>query len=193
MSMQVNDSYLSKIWGNGSVFVKGHRVGALAMALLLALSLFVLPSTAFARAAAGTGRIYGQLLDGTKRNAPVGGQSVTLQMAQGDSARDLVHVTTDAHGEFSFSSLDTGKTVNYAVYTLYQGAQYFTDLIDLSKKPVQQINLTVYDATTSTANIAIVQGNVLVDKVDAHNGLITISENFFFQNLRLPTSVGSLH
>ncbi len=190
--MQVNDSYVSTIWRNGSLFVKRHRVGALAIALLLALSLFVLPSTAYARAAAGTGRIYGQLLDGTKRNAPVGGQSVTLQMAQGDSARDLVHVTTDAHGEFSFSSLDTGKAVNYAVYTLYQGAQYFTDLIDLSKKHVQQINLTVYNATMSTANIAIVQANVLVDKVDAHNGLITISENFFFENLGLTTYVGSL-
>jgi hypothetical protein len=192
MSMQVNDSYVSTIWRNGSLFVKRHRIGALAIALLLALSLFVLPSTASARAAAGTGRIYGQLLDGTKRNAPVGGQSVTLQMAQGDSARDLVHVTTDAHGEFSFSSLDTGKTVNYAVYTLYQGAQYFTDLIDLSKKHVQQINLTVYNATMSTANSAIVQANVLVDKVDAHNGLITISENFFFENLGLTTYVGSL-
>ena len=149
-------------------------------------------STAPAHAAAGTGRIYGQLLDGTKHNAPVAGQSVTLQMAQGDNTRDLVNVTTDAHGEFSFSGLDTDKTINYAVYTLYQGAQYYTDLIDLSSKSVQQINLTVYDATTSTANIAIVQATILVDKVDAQNGLITISENYFFENLGSTSYVGSL-
>jgi hypothetical protein len=163
---------------------------ALVLSLLFALFLFPLPSSA--HAAAGTGRIYGQLLDGTKRNAPLADQSVTLQMAQGDTSRDLTSVATDAHGMFSFSGLDTDKTINYALYMLYQGAQYYTDLIDLSTKPVQQINLTVYDATASIANIAIVQANVLVDKADAHNGLITISENFFFENLGLTTYVGSL-
>jgi hypothetical protein len=167
---------------------------ALALALLFALVLFLfpLPASAHAIMNTGAGRIYGQLLDGTKRNAPVAGQDVTLQMAQGDNARDLTSVTTDADGAFSFSGLDTDKTINYSVYTLYQGAQYYTDLIDLSTKPVQQINLTVYDATTSIANIAIVQANVLVDKVDAQNGLITIAENFFFENLGLTTYVGSL-
>jgi hypothetical protein len=170
-----------------------HRVGwMLVLPLLFAFTCSLLPFAAPAHAAAGTGRIYGQLLDGTKHDAPVVGQSVTLQMAQGNNTRDLLNVTTDAHGEFSFSGLDTDKTINYAVYTLYQGAQYYTDLIDLSSKPVQQINLKVYDATTSTANIAIVQATVLVDKVDAQNGLITISENYFFENLGLTSYVGSL-
>jgi len=132
------------------------------------------------------------LLDGTKRNAPVAGQSVTLQMAQGDNARDLKNVTTDTHGMFSFSGLNTDKTINYALYTLFQGAQYYTDLIDLSTRPVQQINLTTYDATTSIANIAIVQANVLIDKADAQSSLITISENYIFENLGPTTYVGSL-
>ncbi len=171
--------------------IKGHhRVRALTLALLFAITLFLFPLPTFAHA--GTGRIYGQLLDRTKRNAPVAGQRVTLQMAQGDSASDLTNATTDAHGMFSFSGLDTVKTINYAVYTLYQGAQYYTDLIDLSTRPVQQINLTVYDATTSIASVAIVQANVLIDKVDAQNGLITVAENFFFENLGLTTYVGSL-
>ena len=161
-------------------------------ALLLALVFLLFPLSASAHTATTTGRIYGQLLDGTKRNAPVAGQSVTLQMAQGENARDLTNVTTDAHGMFSFSGLNTDKTINYALYTLYQGAQYYTDLIDLSTRPVQQINLTVYDATTSIANIAIVQANVLIDKADAQSSLITISENYIFENLGPTTYVGSL-
>jgi hypothetical protein len=175
-------------------YANGVAIWGLVFMLLTGLVLFLFPFPAAAHAATrtGTGRIYGQLLDGTKRNAPVAGQGVTLQMAQGDNARDLTSVTTDVHGVFAFSGLDTDKTINYAVYTLYKGAQYYTDLIDLSTKPVQQINLTVYDATTSIANIAIVQANVLVDKVDAQNGLITIAENFFFENLGLTTYVGSL-
>ena len=67
-------------------------------------------------------------------------------MAQGENASDLTSMTTDARGMFSFSVLNTDKTINYALYTLYQGSQYYTNLIDLSSRPVQKINLTVYDA-----------------------------------------------
>ena len=161
-------------------------------ALLLAFVFLLFPLQASAHAATNTGRIYGQLLDGTKRNAPVASQSVTLQMAQGENASDLTSITTDAHGMFSFSNLNTDKTINYAIYTLYQESQYYTDLIDLSIRPVQKINLTVYDATTSIANIAVVQANILIDKADARSNLITISENYIFENLGLTTYVGSL-
>src|SRR5579872_334232 len=57
--------------------------------------------------AAGGGRIAGQLLDGTRKNAPVVGQSVTLQMAQGNTSQDLSTVKTDAHGAYTFSNLAT--------------------------------------------------------------------------------------
>jgi hypothetical protein len=172
---------------------KGHHCFyVFALAILLAFTLFLFPLPASAHAITNTGRIYGQLLDGTKRNAPVAGQSVTLQMAQGENARDLTTITTDAHGMYSFSGLNTDKTINYALYTLYQGAQYYTGLIDLSTKPDQQINLAVYDATTRTSSIAVVQANVLIDKADAKSGLITISENYIFENLGPTTYVGSL-
>jgi hypothetical protein len=171
---------------------------------VLVLALLAFPSIASAQTShashashalqtlAGNGRIYGQLRDGTKRNAPVAGQSVTLQIAQGGNTSDLATTTTNAQGMYSFDGLSTDKTVNYAVYTLYQKAQYVSNLIDLSSKPQQQVNLTVYDATTSTARIAIVQANVLIDKADPQHGLITITENFFFENLGLTTYVGSL-
>src|SRR5581483_10799115 len=156
------------------------------------VSLFAFPSIASAHTLTNTGQISGQLQDGTKRNAPVAGQSVTLQMAQGQNASDLKTVNTDARGMFSFSGLNTDKTVSYAIYTLYQKAQYFTDLIGLSDKPVQQVNLRVYDATSSVSNIAVVQANVLFNKADAPHGLLNITENFVFENLGLTTYVGSL-
>ena len=172
---------------------KGVR-GTLLIALLATL-LFLFPLTASAHTfahSAGTGHIYGQLLDGTKKKAPVAGQSVTLQMAQGNNASDLTKVTTDAEGRYSFSGLNSDKSINYAIFTLYQGAQYVTDLIDLSSKPVQQVNLTVYDATASISNIAVVQASALIEKPDTQNGVITISESFFFENLGATTYVGSL-
>lgn len=162
------------------------------VAALMFVTFLFFPLTASAHTLANTGRIYGQLQDGTKRSAPVAGQSVTLQMAQGQNARDLTTVTTDAHGLFSFSGLNTDKTISYAVYTLYQKAQYFTGLISLSDKPAQQVNLKVYDATSSVSNIAIVQANVLIDKADAQHGLLNVTESFVFENLGLTTYVGLL-
>ena len=142
--------------------------------------------------AAGPGRIFGQLLDGTNKNAPVARQSVTLQMAQGTTATDLASVTTDARGSYAFGNLSTGKTISYALYIRYQGAQYNSALITLNTKPVQQVNLTVYQATTSTANMAIVRATILLHKPDAQKGIIPVSELFIFRNLDLRTYVGSL-
>ncbi len=142
--------------------------------------------------AASAGHISGQLLDGSRNNAPVANQSVTLQMAQNNSSRDLVTITTDAQGRYAFGSLESDSSVQYAIYTLYQGAQYVTDLIDLSKKADQQVNLTVYDATTSTANIAVVQLSILIDKPNPQTGRLTVSEDFFFENLSNLTYVGKV-
>ncbi len=160
--------------------------------LALSLTLLAFPLAVSAHPLAGSGHIYGQLLNGSRHNAPVAGQSVILQMAQGGHASDLSTISTDAQGRFSFNNLSTDKTINYAVYTLYQRAQYYTDLIDLSSKPVDQVNLTVYDATSSTSNLAIAQANVLIDKADAQHGLVTITESYFVENLGLTTYVGSL-
>src|SRR5258707_13524948 len=96
------------------------RRGMLLIVLLTTL-LFLFPLTASAHTlanGAGTGRIYGQLLDGTKKNAPVAGQSVTLQMAQGNNGSGLTKATTDGKGRYTFRALNPGKTLNYAVYTL---------------------------------------------------------------------------
>jgi hypothetical protein len=123
----------------------------------------------------------------------VANQQVTLQLAENNSARDLITITTDAQGGYTFSALQSEATVQYAIYTFYQGAQYFTDLIDLSKNANQQVNLTVYDATTSTENIAVVQSTILIDKPNTQTGTLTVSEDFFFENLGDTTYVGQVN
>ncbi|MBA2286558.1 MAG: carboxypeptidase regulatory-like domain-containing protein [Ktedonobacteraceae bacterium] len=147
---------------------------------------------AYAAAGGSSGRISGRIINGTKHNAPVVGQDVTLQVAQGNTARDLSTVKTDAHGVFSFGNLDTNKTLSYAIYTRYQGAQYYTNLVDLSSKAVQQINLTVYEATTSSTQIVAVQVTVLMRDPDPKTGLVTLAEIAQFKNLGTSTYVGSL-
>ncbi len=163
--------------------------------VMLAAALFgfmSLSPVAHASALGNNGRIYGQLLNGTRKDAPVAGQKVTLQMAAGNTAIDLDTVTTDARGSFSFANLSTDQSINYSAYTNYQGAQYNTSLLSLAKKPVQQENLTIYDATSSITKIAIVQATVLLQPANTQKDYIAVSELLIFRNLTNRTYVGSL-
>jgi 5-hydroxyisourate hydrolase-like protein (transthyretin family) len=143
-------------------------------------------------AAAKNGRITGRLLDGTNKNAPLSGQTVTLQMAQGVNSQDLTTAKTDAQGNFSFANLSTDKTISYAIYIRYQGAQYTSNLISLATQPQQKVNLTVYDATTDSSKVAVVDATVLVRDPSSHSGTFTISEIYDFKNLNTHAYVGSL-
>ncbi|GCE04280.1 carboxypeptidase-like regulatory domain-containing protein [Dictyobacter aurantiacus] len=144
-------------------------------------------------AAAENGQISGQVLDGTNNNAPVGGQDVTLQLAQGSNSRDAGTVKTDARGRFTFSKLATDQTITYVVYTRYQGAQYVSNAVTLNQKAAQTANVQVYEATTSTDNVAVVRSTVLMRQDDPAKGVINVSQAFSFQNLNKKTYVGSLN
>lgn len=166
---------------------------ALLLGVLLSMFPFSAALAASKEATASTGgRITGRLLDGSNKNAPLVGQSVTLQMAQDTSGRDLATVKTDAQGAYIFNNLATDKAINYAVYINYQGAQYISDVVTLDSKPTQQINLTVYAATLDTSKIAIVRATVLIQKPDAQKGTFQVSEILAFKNLDSRTFVGSL-
>ncbi|TMC80199.1 MAG: hypothetical protein E6J10_12610 [Chloroflexi bacterium] len=125
--------------GNHNCVMKVTQAIATSTLVAIACVTFIFSSPS--AHAAGPGRIFGQLLDGTNKNAPV---------------------------------------------------QYNSALITLNTKPVQQVNLTVYQATTSTANMAIVRATILLHKPDAQKGIIPVSELFIFRNLDLRTYVGSL-
>jgi hypothetical protein len=170
-------------------------MGALGMLIapLLTFCLLTEASPALATSnASGDGQITGQLLDGSNANAPLPGQSVTLQMAQGNNSQDLTTVTTDAQGSFSFSNLSTDKTISYAVFAVYQGAQYLSDVVTLNNNPTQLVNLKVYEATHSTDKLAILNATVLFHEPDIQQRTITVSEAFSFNNLDTHTYVGSL-
>ncbi len=170
---------------------KGALVRNCIVFFCIMASFLFFPLTASAHTLANSGHITGQLLDGTKNNVPLAGQRVTLQEAQGANARDVSTVTTDAHGNYSFANLATDKTINYAVYMSYQGAQYVSGLVALDTTPTQKVNLTVYEATKSTAKIAVLLDTILMQQPDPQTGLMSVSEIISFRNLDSHTYVGS--
>lgn len=144
------------------------------------------------RAADTTGRITGQLQDGSNGNAPLAGQEVILQKAQGESAQNLATAVTDAQGKFRFDDLATDQTISYAVYMRYQGAHYVSDLVNLASDPTPEVNLVVYQASSNSDKMLVGRLTVLVNEPDVHTKTVTISEIFSFTNLDTHAYVGSL-
>jgi hypothetical protein len=163
--------------------------------ILLALGIFGLFPFTSASAhtmASGNGTITGRLLDGSNKNAPLAGESITLQMAQGSKAQDVTSAKTDSRGIVVFDHLATDKTITYVLYIKYQGAQYVSKQISLAGQNNQQVDLTVYEATTSSAKVALVNTTLLMRDPNAHNGTFTVSAIYAFKNLDTHAYVGSL-
>jgi hypothetical protein len=144
-------------------------------------------------AVGGNGRITGQLIDATNSKKILANQKVTLQVAQGTSTKDLATATTDAHGTYVFNNLSTDKTLTYVVYILFQGGQYTSSAVTLDTNASQTTNLTVYEATTSTAKLAVLQATILMREPDVQHGTLTFSEIFFIRNLGTQAFVGTFN
>lgn len=145
---------------------------------------------------ATTGVIRGQVVNGAQNNAPVVGQSVILQLSVGTTTHDLQTAKTDSQGHFTFTEVDptTDSSVNYAVYTHYQGGVYSTDPIQLKAGATQQTQLVVYTATQNPANLSVSVVTILfrdIDQQHALHGLASVGEFVTIQNSGKMAFVGS--
>jgi 5-hydroxyisourate hydrolase-like protein (transthyretin family) len=134
--------------------------------------------------------ITGVVVNGTHSGAPVAGQPVTLQATGGNGAHDIASATTDSQGRFSFANLANADTSVFAVYTRFQQGLYSTGAITV-ENGIQNVTLTVYDATNSDAALRITSVTALVRDPRPKNGLIGIGEFYTFHNGGATAFVGS--
>jgi hypothetical protein len=165
---------------------------ALVAGLLLALPVASARGLRVASMQADAGSISGTVVNATQSNAPLGGQQVTLQVTISGQAHDLTSALTDGQGRFSFGDLATGAGDIYAAYTHYQGGLYSTGPLRLDTNPNAQTTLTVYDATSSDANLHVTGVTVLVRQPRPANGLIGMGEFVSFHNSGNTAFVGSM-
>src|SRR5579872_577040 len=155
-----------------------------ALALLLAWSM---PGTAAAhgatRAASGNGTITGTVLNGSKGNVPVAGQTVTLDMyvshAQTQSAATT---TTDAHGHFSFGGLDGSGSTIYQLDVKYANGNFTSATIDFASGPSVDQTITVYDTTSDPSALSVTNTTMLFSSPNTQTGLIPVGVFITFKN-----------
>jgi hypothetical protein len=134
------------------------------------------------RANGGTGVFTGSVVNGTHNNAPVVGQTVTLQdYVSHATPQDIAHTTTDAHGGFSFNGLDGTGATTYAVYTSFQNGTFSSGPITLANGGALE-QLTVYDTTTNDSAISVGLATVLFSEPNTQTGMIPVGEFLTFSN-----------
>lgn len=175
----------------GSAFIP-TRVVPLVLTCVLALgALAWFPATA---RAASQGAISGRIVNGTHNNAPVAGQTVTLQVTTASgSTLDLTTATTDVRGAYRFDNLDIAGTRGYGVTTTFQGGTYGTGLINVATDaPSQNADIKVWDATHDDAHLKISLSTVLFREPKARNGLIGVAAFYTVANTGNQAFIGTV-
>lgn len=170
----------------------------LALALLLgvaALAASVAAPTVHAAPAlrrdAG-GSITGTVVNGTHGNAPVAGQTVTLQVSvQQGKPQTAATTTTDARGQFSFTGLDASGASAYNLDARYQSGDFGSGAITFDSGAAQQVTFPVYDTTSSDATLSVSVATVLFSEPNKQAGTIPVGEFISFKNTGRTAYVGT--
>ena len=142
---------------------------ALAASILVALFFMALPlPRAHAQTpTGGTGKIDGQLVDGTKdaKLANTAGLTITLHSAAAGASSTISQTAlADANGHFGFSNLETISSTRYLLIANYQGVEYYSDILNFEQNQTTlPVSMTVYETTTDPAAVKITQTHFVFD------------------------------
>jgi hypothetical protein len=131
----------------------------------------------------------GLVVNGTAGGWVVGGVEVGLFSLNSDNTTGHWTTKADPSGKFVFADVNTASGNTYAVGITFQGADYFTDVVNFSaNETVKAINLTVYDATEDDSAIRIVNAHTIVF---LEAGALQIQEVYVFANMADRTYIGT--
>lgn len=127
------------------------------------LSLFAIPTNAQGT----TGKIEGQVTNGTKDAKPTSVQNLTVRlfgMSPGATQPFSSTVQTDTNGKFSISNLNADPATKYLLTAQYGGVDYFSDaLVFDSSKTTIPAAITVYETTTDSSVLKVSQTHLILD------------------------------
>jgi len=155
-------------------------------------------SAPFARAPALQSRehhgvsISGAVFNSTHGDAPVSGQTVTLQALMNNQPTTVASASTSGGGRFFFANVTPDPSASYLLTTQYQGGAFATSEITSAQLGAQPVTLHVFDTTTSDANMRVGLATLVVGEPKQRSGLIPIAESVTMLNTGRTAYVTSL-
>ncbi|MBI2868459.1 MAG: carboxypeptidase regulatory-like domain-containing protein [Chloroflexi bacterium] len=154
------------------------------ISVLLAALLLAAPATA----AEPAGLIQGKVENGTGNGGSVAAQEIVLLTYVNDAAAGETRTMTDEQGYFKFDNLVVEASYRYLVTTTYQQAEYGTLVTFESGQPAQSVIITVYESTTSDADITLPMTHTVLY---FEPGGVRVKEVYIFLNNSDRTYIGS--
>jgi hypothetical protein len=160
-----------------------HR--AFSIAIMLFLTLLPISSGVGAQEPTPTpqpvvGRVTGQVLNLTSDGAILDGVPVVLYALEDFAPRETYDATIASDGSFSFDPIALVPGYSYIATLEYQNVAYGSTFVEYDGSTNSiQLDIQVYDATTSVDPIRISRLHVLVDFAE---GWMRVSELYIFDN-----------
>ncbi|HEV2495426.1 MAG TPA: carboxypeptidase-like regulatory domain-containing protein [Terriglobia bacterium] len=148
------------------------------LVLLAACLVLILPSALPAQPTPG--RVEGRILNGTTKR-PVANEEVRM-LSPRQQMQQVSTASSDASGHFAFNASEIDPSGFYLLETTYQGARYHAP-VRFDSGGSATANFTVYDSTTSAAELRVKLLRVLV-RVDS--GRAQVREQYEIQNSTQP-------
>lgn len=145
------------------------------------------PPVAAAAVLTGTGRLTGQVSNGTTGQPVVA--TVTLNTFQNFEPLPTRETQTDSDGAFVFTDLPTGSQYVYLVSTVYGDNSFGSQIVSFPADETELVApLTVYQSSNTPGEIQVTQAQWFID---SHQGALLIGELYRFNHDSDRVYVGS--
>lgn len=141
----------------------------LAASAFIALAVMLMPAPrAFAQTpAAATGKLEGQLVNGTKDAKLTNASTITVTLLSAAANATSVMSQTaksDADGKFTFANLDATPSTRYLMTAQYFGVDYASDVLTFApSQTTMTATLTVNETTNDSSVMAVMQNHLVID------------------------------
>lgn len=131
---------------------------------------------------AETGRVYGEVRNGTEGGRDVNGLEVTLTRYQQMDPVETWETTVDEDGRYEFDDLPVRENEAYLAEAVYDGIEFSSGMVLLAQDQEPEQNITVYEQTDDSSVLTILSRGIVIANADDERGVVEILEIIALEN-----------
>jgi hypothetical protein len=154
----------------------------LAFACLFLLALMPMAAIAQDDSEEGTGRIYGQVVNGSDSGGDVSGLEVVLTRFQQMDAVETYSTEVDDDGSYEFTDLPIAQDEAYLAHVVYEDIEFRSTMVLLSQDPESEQDITVWEQTDDSSVLRVISRGIVIAEANDELGVIEILEIIALEN-----------
>jgi hypothetical protein len=129
-----------------------------------------------------TGRIFGQVINGTEGGGDVAGVEIVLTRFQQMDAVDTFTTTVEDDGSYEFDDLPVMPNEAYLARLIYEDIEFSSSMILLNQEIEAERDITVYEPTDDPSVLELVSRGIVIANANSEAGVVEILEIIALEN-----------